>query len=172
CAARAGRRHLVQARHLAELPLERRGDRRGDDVGARAGIERDDLDRRVVDLGQRRRRQHPVGDDPREQHRDHQQRGRDRPQDEQTRRVHPPPLRPPPPFRPSRPSPPPLRGASPAGGAARPATSTLAPSRSLSAPSVTTTSPGLTPSSIATSSACEGPTRTARTLTVLSALTT
>ena len=41
--------------HLAELPLERRRDRRRHHVGARARIERDDLDRRVVDLRQRRR---------------------------------------------------------------------------------------------------------------------
>jgi hypothetical protein len=36
----AGGEHLVQPGHLAELPLERRGDGRGDDVRARAGVER------------------------------------------------------------------------------------------------------------------------------------
>ena len=48
----AGRGHLLQAGHLAELPLERRGDRGGHHVGAGAGIEGDDLDGRVIHLGQ------------------------------------------------------------------------------------------------------------------------
>ena len=78
----AGRRHLLQPRHLAELALERRGDRRRHDVRARAGIERHDLDRRIVDFRQRRDRQLPVRDDAGQQQPDHQQRGRDRPQDE------------------------------------------------------------------------------------------
>ena len=82
CAARARRRHLVQARHLAELALERRRDRRGHHVRAGARIERHHLDRRIVDFGQCGQRQHAVRDDPRQQDRDHQQRGRDRPQDE------------------------------------------------------------------------------------------
>ena len=40
-AAGARRRHLLEARHLAELALERRGDRRGHHVRARARIERE-----------------------------------------------------------------------------------------------------------------------------------
>ena len=64
-AAGARRRHLVQPRHLAELALERRRDRRGHHVGTRARIERHDLDRRIVDLRQRRERQHAVRDDAR-----------------------------------------------------------------------------------------------------------
>ena len=54
-ACRTGRGHLLQAGHLAELALERRGDGGCHDVGAGAGIERDDLDGRVIDLGQRRK---------------------------------------------------------------------------------------------------------------------
>ena len=88
CAARAGRRHLLQSRHLSELPLERRGDRRGRDVGTRPRIQRHHLYRRIVDLRQRRNRQHAVRDDAGEQDRQHQQRGRDRAQDERARRVH------------------------------------------------------------------------------------
>ncbi len=71
-AAGAGRRHLLEPRHLSELPLERRGDRRGGDVGAGARIERHHLYRRIVDLRQRRNRQHAVGDDARKQDSEHQ----------------------------------------------------------------------------------------------------
>ena len=73
-AAGAGRGHLAQALHLAELPLERRGHRGGHHVRAGAGIEREHLDGRVVDLRQRRDRQLRVGDDADQQDRDHQQR--------------------------------------------------------------------------------------------------
>jgi hypothetical protein len=81
-AGRARRLHLVEAGHLAELALERRGDRRGHHVRARTRIERLYLDGRVVDLGQRRERQELEGDDTDHQDRRHQQRGRHRPQDE------------------------------------------------------------------------------------------
>ena len=64
-AAAARRGHLPQARDLAELPLERCGDRGRRDLRARARIERDDLDRRVVDLRQRRDRQLRVRDQAR-----------------------------------------------------------------------------------------------------------
>ena len=87
-AGRAGRRHLVQPRHLAELALERRGDRRGHHLRAGAGIERQHADRRIVDLGQRRQRQEPIGDHADHHDRDHQQRGRDGTLDEDARRVH------------------------------------------------------------------------------------
>ena len=56
-AGRACRGHLVQARHLAELALQRRGDRRRHHFRAGAGIEGLHLDGRIVDLGQGRQRQ-------------------------------------------------------------------------------------------------------------------
>ena len=60
-AERARRRHLRQARDLAELLLERRRDgrRHGLRIGARQL--RGDLDRRVVDVRQRRDRQQRIG---------------------------------------------------------------------------------------------------------------
>ena len=84
----AGGGHLLQAGHLSELPLERRGDRRGHHVRAGAGIEREHLDGRIVDLRQRGDRQLPVRDEAGQQNADHQQRGRDRPQDERPRGAH------------------------------------------------------------------------------------
>ena len=89
-AARARRRHLVQARHLPELPLQRRGDGRRHDVRTRARIQRHHLDRRVIELGQRGQRQHAIRDDAHEQDGEHQQRRRHRPEDERTRRIHRP----------------------------------------------------------------------------------
>jgi hypothetical protein len=74
--------------HLPELAFQRRGDRRRDHPRAGAGVERHDLDRRIVELGQRRQRQHAVRDDAHQQDRDHQQRSRHRPKNEQTRRIH------------------------------------------------------------------------------------
>ena len=53
-AERAGGRHLLEAGELAELALERRGHGRRHDLGAGAGIEGEDLDGRIVHLGQRR----------------------------------------------------------------------------------------------------------------------
>ncbi len=73
--------------HIAELAFERTGHRHRHHVRAGAGIERRYLDRRIIDLGQRRERQEAVADQPGEQDRDHQQRRRDRPQDEGSRRV-------------------------------------------------------------------------------------
>ena len=87
-ASRADRGHLVEAGHLAELALERRRDRRGHDLRAGAGIERLDADGRIVDLRQGRQRQEFVGDHADQHDRDHQQRGSDRPFDEDPRRVH------------------------------------------------------------------------------------
>ena len=60
-ATRARRRHLVQARHLPELALERRRDGRRHHLGAGAGIESLDLDCRIVDLGERGYRELRVG---------------------------------------------------------------------------------------------------------------
>ncbi len=55
-AAGAGRGHLLEARHLAELTLQWRGDGAGHHLGAGAGVQGHDADGRVVDLGQGRHR--------------------------------------------------------------------------------------------------------------------
>ena len=86
--ARAGRGHAAEARHLAELAFERRGDRRGDHLRTGAGIQRDDLDRRVINLRQRRNGQHAVGEGARQQDGDHEQRGRDRTENERSGGIH------------------------------------------------------------------------------------
>src|SRR5262249_50030424 len=75
-------------RHLPELALERRGDRGGHDIWARAGVEGHDLDRGVVHLRQGGQRELAVGDDAGKQNGDHQQGGRDGPQDERPGRAH------------------------------------------------------------------------------------
>ena len=85
---RARRGHLVQPRHLAELFLQRRGDRRSHHLGAGARIERLHLDGRIGDFRQRRQRQLQIGDHAHGQDRHHQQSGGDRPEDEEARRVH------------------------------------------------------------------------------------
>ena len=87
-AARARGRHLVQAGHLAELALEGRRQRGRNHVRAGAGVERGDLDGRVVDLRQRGQRHQPVGQQPGQQDRQHQQRRGDRALDEEAGRVH------------------------------------------------------------------------------------
>ena len=87
-AARTGGRHLVEPGHLAELALERRGDRARHHLRARARIEREHPDGRVVHLRQRRDRQQPIGEQPRQQQRRHQQRRGDGPEDERARDVH------------------------------------------------------------------------------------
>ena len=84
------RHHLAQARHLAELPLERRRHRRSHHLRARARIEGLNLDRRIVDLGQGRERQEAKRQDADEQNRDHQETGRDRTIDEDAGGVHHP----------------------------------------------------------------------------------
>ncbi|CUI60289.1 Uncharacterised protein [Achromobacter xylosoxidans] len=83
-AAAAGGRHLLEPRDLAEAALQRRGHGARGDIGAGARIGRGDLDDGVVDLRQRRHRQHAPGEDARQQQRQHQERGGDRPQDEGT----------------------------------------------------------------------------------------
>ncbi len=87
-ARRTLRRHLVQRRHLPELPLERRRHRRRHHVGARAGIERLHLDRRVVDFRQRRKRQEAQRDETDQHDRRHQQGGADRAQDKGAGWIH------------------------------------------------------------------------------------
>ena len=82
------RRHLIEPGHLAELNLERRGDRGGHHVGAGAGIEGLNLDCRVIDLGQRRQREEPIGEEADQHDRRHQQRRRHRAQNEDARGAH------------------------------------------------------------------------------------
>ena len=61
-AVRAHGRHLVQSRHLAKLPLQRRGNGRSTYVGTCAGIKGDDLNRRIIHLRQRGNAELPVCD--------------------------------------------------------------------------------------------------------------
>ena len=67
--AELDRAHLVQARHLAELPSSGAVTDEVITSGLAPGIEGLHLDRRVVDLGQRRERQEAVGDDADQQDR-------------------------------------------------------------------------------------------------------
>ena len=132
---------------LPELPLQRGRDGGGHDVRARARIERHDLDRRVVHLRQGRDGKLLETDRSRDQEARHQQRRRDRPQDEGAGRAHGPA------FLCWRASPFPLSGARPAAEAAPAvASATFIPGCSLSTPSVTTVSPGAIPFRIAVSS--------------------
>ena len=87
-AGRARRRHLVEAGHLAELPLQGSGHRRRHHFRAGARIEGLHLDRRIVDLRQGRERQERVGDDAGQQDRHHEQRRGDRTQNEGLGDVH------------------------------------------------------------------------------------
>ena len=179
----AGRGHLVQPGHLAELALQRRGDGGRHHVRAGAGIERDHLDRRVVDLRQRRDRQLP---DRRRRRRagsptissdvatGRRMNGRDglmtAPSGDPCRRrpcrrrLPPLPRRWPPPAR--------RRRGCGCRSARPPTTSTFMPGRSLSTPSMTTMSPAATPLWITVSSPSVSPTATLRDSTVWSGLTT
>ena len=87
-AGRTRRGHLAQARHLAELLFQRCGDGRRDDLGTRAWVKRLHLNGRVGHFGKRGQRQLQIGDGADDQDRNHQQRGRDRTQDEYARGVH------------------------------------------------------------------------------------
>ena len=80
--------HLLQPRHLPELALQGRGDRRGHDVGAGARKESEHLDGGVIHLGQRRDRQLVVGHGAGQQNGRHQQGGGHRAQDEDAGWVH------------------------------------------------------------------------------------
>ncbi len=84
----ARRRHRLQRRDLAELPLKRSGHQRGDGVGIGARQLRRHLDGREIDLRQRRDRQPPVAETAAQHHRDAEQRGRDRPVNEWRRDAH------------------------------------------------------------------------------------
>src|SRR5262249_50331098 len=84
----ARRGHLVQPRELSELPFEGGRHRGGHDLGRRAGVEGHDLDRRVVDLRQRGDGELLEPDRSGDEQPGHQERGRDRPEDEGARRAH------------------------------------------------------------------------------------
>src|SRR5579863_4953711 len=138
----AGGGHLRQAGDFAELALEGRGYGGGGDFGACTGVERDDLNRRVIDFRQRRYGKLRERDDAGEHDGRHQQRGGDGPHDERTRRTQWASV----PglegcealaFAPGRPT--------PAGGPFAFRTATLTPFCSLSNPSTAMTWPACTP---------------------------
>ena len=88
-AGRTRRRHLIQARHLPELLLQRRRYRGGDDLGTRSRIEGLHLNGGISgDLRKRRQRQLHISHDAHDHDRQHQQRGGDRPQYEDAGWVH------------------------------------------------------------------------------------
>ncbi len=78
----AGRRHLVDARNAAELPLQWSGYGRSHSLRTRARQRRAHLDHRKFDLRQRRNRQELKSNNAGKQEPDGQQRGADRPLDE------------------------------------------------------------------------------------------
>ncbi len=82
------RAHLVEVRHLAELHLQRCGDRGGHHIRAGAGIEGLHLDGRIVHFRQSGDRQEFEREHAGQHDCDHQQGGRHRPQNERLRRVH------------------------------------------------------------------------------------
>ena len=84
-AGSADRVHHRQPGNLPEIVLERRRDRGFDDIGRGAGIARHHLDRRKIDVGQRRHRQDPVTEQPEGDDRDNQQGRRNWTQDERGR---------------------------------------------------------------------------------------
>src|SRR5260370_16874325 len=117
-AVRTRRGHLVQARELAELPLERGCHGRGHHFGARAWIKRFYLNGRIIDLRQGGNRQLAVRDEAHQQNTHHQKRRGDWPQNERPGwtpsgfpRDSPssPPSLPPPPPPPLRPPSPPAQ---------------------------------------------------------------
>ena len=81
-AAGADRGHLLESRHLAELALQRRGDRGGHHLRAATGVEGEHLDDGVVDLGQGRDGQLLVAHKSGQEDGRHQQRGGYRAQNE------------------------------------------------------------------------------------------
>jgi hypothetical protein len=84
--ARGG--HLVEPGELTELSLQGCRDRGGHHLGAGAGVEGQDLDGGVIDLGQGRDGQLEVGHHAHEEHPDGEQGGRDGAEDEKAGRVH------------------------------------------------------------------------------------
>ena len=84
--ARGG--HLVQPGNLAELALERCGDRRGHYIRAATGIKRLYLNRGVVNLRQGGNRQLAIGHPADQYNAHHEQRSGNRPQNKRPRRTH------------------------------------------------------------------------------------
>src|SRR6202034_2748956 len=80
--------HLADARNERKLALERRSDVRGHGHRARPGECDADLNGREVHVWQRRHGQVDIADDPHQQERDRDQRGRDRTMDEGAREAH------------------------------------------------------------------------------------
>ena len=124
----AGRRHRGHAGDTPELMLERDGDGGLHRLRRGAGVGRDDLDGRKVDVRQRRGRQRPVAEHAEQDDRDGEQPSRDRPMDEDSRDVHE--------VSPGRARPSPRRGTG----------TTVMPGRRRKAPSSTMVSPPLRPS--------------------------
>ena len=87
-AQRARRRHLRDARDLAELLFQRRRDARRHRLRARAGQAAVHADRRELDGRQRRDGQQEVRDRAGQRDRERQQRRADRPLDERRRQAH------------------------------------------------------------------------------------
>src|SRR5690606_34619078 len=145
-AAGTGGGHLLQAGHLAEAALQRRGHRTGHHLRTGARIQGHDADGRVVHFRQRRHRQHAVGDHPHDEDGRHQQGGGHRAQDEGPRDVHASRLA--------------------VAGVVSSITCTGEPSRRRSVPSSTRRSPGCTPDSMTVHSPLLGPARTRRSSTL------
>ena len=87
-AERGRRRHRRNAGDGRQLPLDRRGDRRGPGLGACARQRGDDADGREVNGGQRRHRQKAIGKDAEDDQRRHHQGGEDGPAYTEFRDVH------------------------------------------------------------------------------------
>ena len=87
-AERAARSDFGYAGNLAEVSLERRGERRGDRLRIRAGQARAHGDHCKVHARNRRNRQQMVGDDPEDKQPDREQRRGDRTPDEWLADVH------------------------------------------------------------------------------------
>ena len=84
----AARRHLRDARDLAELALQRLRDRSGHDLRAGSGELSRYLDRREIDLRQRGHRKQRIGSRSDQKNPRHQQGCRDRPRDKSAGKVH------------------------------------------------------------------------------------
>ena len=163
-AARRG--HLRQPRNGRELLLERGRDRGGHGLGARTRKLRADRDGREIHVRNGGYRQQAVGRGTEHQDPRHEQRGGDRPADENLRNAHGQPnlagsLRKP------------VTPAQPAGAvAASLSILTLAPLVSRYCPSTTTRSPEETPFVITARPSCTDATSTSRRSTLLSGLIT
>ena len=84
----AHRAHLIQARHLTKLPLQRCRDGGRDHLRRGTWVQGGDLKGWVIDLRQRADGQKPVGQSSGDEHREHHEARRDRANDEKSRDVH------------------------------------------------------------------------------------